>query len=147
MWRSWASRCIRQALQPCSRRSRSPAPTTCGIVHGDAVTFLDRVPPGSLTGVQILYPDPWPKVRHHHRRLVAGDIVAAVTDRLRHDGWLHLATDIADYAEAMRAAVATEPRLSGGVVARPSDRPVTRFEQRGLDEGRTSIDLQYHRTS
>jgi tRNA (guanine-N7-)-methyltransferase len=117
------------------------------IVHGDAVTFLDRVPPGSLTGVQILYPDPWPKVRHHHRRLVAGDIVAAVTDRLRHDGWLHLATDIADYADAMRAAVATEPRLSGGVVARPSDRPVTRFERRGLDEGRTSIDLQYHRTS
>jgi tRNA (guanine-N7-)-methyltransferase len=117
------------------------------IVHGDAIAFLDRVPPDSLTGVQILFPDPWPKVRHHHRRLVAGDVVAAVTDRLRLDGWLQLATDIADYAEAMCAAVATEPRLSGGVVARPPDRPITRFEQRGLDEGRTIVDLRYRRTS
>ncbi|MEL6892418.1 MAG: tRNA (guanosine(46)-N7)-methyltransferase TrmB, partial [Actinomycetota bacterium] len=116
------------------------------VVHGDAIRFLRRVDARSLDVVRIFFPDPWTKVRQHHRRLVRDDIVAALTDRLRPGGELHLATDIADYAEQMQEACDAEPRLAGGVIPRPRERPLTRFEQRGLDAGRTAVDLRYHRT-
>ncbi len=114
-------------------------------VHGDALRFLDRVPIGSLGRVQVCFPDPWPKAAQQHRRLVGADTIHALTDRLAVGGILHLATDIADYADQMRAACASEPRLRGGVVDRPVERPLTRFEQRGIDEGRVAVDLRYQR--
>jgi tRNA (guanine-N7-)-methyltransferase len=115
------------------------------VVHGDLLPFLDRIAPDSLAGVRIYFPDPWTKRRNFHRRLVGPDVVAALTDRLRISGRLHLATDIADYAEAMQRVCDAEPRLSGGVIARPDWRPLTRFEQRGLDAGRSPTDLLYTR--
>ncbi len=115
------------------------------VVHGDVLRFLDRVPAGSLHGVRVFFPDPWPKVRHHHRRLIDTDVVVALTDRLEIGGWLHLTTDIADYAEQMQRVADAEPRLRGGVIDRPDTRPLTRFEQRGLDEGRIATDLWYVR--
>jgi tRNA (guanine-N7-)-methyltransferase len=117
------------------------------VVHGDLLPFLDRIEPGSLSVVRIYFPDPWTKRRNHHRRLVGGDVVAALTDRLRLGGRLHLATDIADYATAMREVCDTELRLTGGVIERPDWRPLTRFEQRGLDAGRAVTDLLYERTT
>ena len=116
------------------------------VVHGDVLPFLDRIGDGSLAVVRIFFPDPWPKSRTTHRRLVGGDVVDALTDRLRIGGELHLATDIADYADVMREVCDAEPRLDGGVVTRPSWRPLTRFEQRGLDAGRSPTDLIYART-
>ena len=113
------------------------------VVHGDLLPFLDRIPPASLAAVRIYFPDPWTKRRNFHRRLVAPDVVSALTDRLRIGGTLHLATDIADYAASMRAVCDAEPRLSGGVTDRPDWRPLTRFEQRGLDAGRRPVDLLY----
>jgi tRNA (guanine-N7-)-methyltransferase len=115
------------------------------VVHGDVLSFLDRVPDGSLAGIRVFFPDPWTKRRNRHRRLIAPDVVTALTDRLGQGGWLHLATDITDYAAAMQAACDAEPRLAGGVVDRPEWRPLTRFEQRGLDAGRTATDLVYTR--
>jgi tRNA (guanine-N7-)-methyltransferase len=115
------------------------------VVHGDLVRFLDRIPPESLAVVRIFFPDPWTKRRTFHRRLIAADVVAALTDRMRVGGQLHLATDIADYAETMRAVCDAEARLRGGVIARPDWRPLTRFEQRGLDAGRCPTDLLYTR--
>jgi tRNA (guanine-N7-)-methyltransferase len=115
------------------------------VVHGDLLPFLDRVPPESLAAVRIYFPDPWTKRRNFHRRLVGPDVVSALTDRLRIGATLHLATDIADYAESMRAVCDAEPRLSGGVIDRPDWRPLTRFEQRGLDAGRSPTDLLYTR--
>lgn len=115
------------------------------VVHGDVVVFLDRVPPESLRTVRILFPDPWRKQRQHHRRLVRADIVTALVDRLEVGGALHLATDIADYAEQMEQVCCADERLDGGVIDRPDERPVTRFEQRGLDEGRPPTDLEYRR--
>ena len=115
------------------------------VVHGDLLPFLDRVAPGSLSVARIYFPDPWTKRRNFHRRLVGPDVVAALTDRLQVGGALHLATDIADYADSMRAVCDAEPRLAGGVIARPDWRPLTRFEQRGLDAGRSAIDLLYTR--
>ena len=70
-------------------------------VHGDVLRFLLRVPLDSLAGVRIYFPDPWPKKRHHARRLVRSDVVGALVDRLEVGGILHLATDIADYAQQM----------------------------------------------
>ena len=116
------------------------------VMHGDIVPFLDRIGPESLRIVRIFFPDPWKKQRQHHRRLVRADIVAALVDRLEIGGELHLATDIADYAELMNSVCDAEQRLHGGVVDRPDERPLTRFEQRGLDEGRPPTDLIYRRT-
>jgi len=117
------------------------------VMYGDLVQFLARVGPQSLRVVRIFFPDPWKKTRQHHRRLVRDDIVAALVDRLEVGGELHLATDIADYAALMRRVCDDEPRLTGGVIERPDARPLTRFEQRGLDEGRPPTDLLYTRTS
>lgn len=127
--------------------------TNVRVVFGDGLRFLDRVPAASLAEVRVFFPDPWPKPRQHHRRLVAADTIAAFTDRLRAGGTLAMATDVADYAEAMQAAADHEPRLTGGpidrsldpTIGRPTDRPITRFEQRGIDEGRRATDLRYAR--
>jgi tRNA (guanine-N7-)-methyltransferase len=115
------------------------------VVHGDLLPFLDRISPGSLAGVRIYFPDPWTKRRNFHRRLVGSDVVAALCDRLRVGGELHVATDIADYAESMQQVCDAESRLSGGIIDRPDWRPLTRFEQRGLDAGRSPTDLLYSR--
>ncbi len=115
------------------------------VVHGDVVAFLDRIGPQSLDVVRIYFPDPWKKTRQHHRRLVRDDVVAALVDRLKVGGELHLATDIADYARLMQRVCEAEPRLVGGVIDRPAERPLTRFEQRGLDEGRPPTDLLFRR--
>jgi tRNA (guanine-N7-)-methyltransferase len=117
------------------------------VVHGDVLPFLDRVGAESLAGVRIYFPDPWTKRRNHHRRLVGPDVIAALTDRLRPGGTLHLATDIAGYAEEMQRVCDAESRLTGGIVERPEWRPLTRFEQRGLDVGRHPVDLLYTRCS
>ena len=117
------------------------------VVHGDLIAFLRRVGPQSLAEVRIFFPDPWKKTRQHHRRLVREDVVAALVDRLQIGGTLHLATDIADYASLMQRVCDADPRLDGGIIERPVERPLTRFEQRGLDEGRPPTDLRYTRTT
>lgn len=115
------------------------------VVEGDVLEFMPRLPLGSLSGVRIWFPDPWLKTKQRHRRLVRPEVVAAVTDRLRVGGTLHVATDINDYAAHTQAVVAGEPRLRGGVIPRPEWRPLTRFEQRGLDAGRDPTDMLYER--
>jgi tRNA (guanine-N7-)-methyltransferase len=117
------------------------------VVHGDVLRFLKRVPSESLDGVRVFFPDPWPKQRHHHRRLIDHDVVEVLVDRLQIGGKLHLATDIEHYAEAMVSTCDAEPRLVGGVIDRPTSRPITRFEPRGLDEGRAPTDMRYARVS
>ncbi len=114
------------------------------VVEGDGLAVLDRmVPPASLTGLRTFFPDPWPKARHHKRRLVQPAVAALVRDRLVPGGWWHLATDWPEYAEAMVACLDTSDGWTGGVVARPPERPVTRFERRALAAGRPVTDLVY----
>jgi tRNA (guanine-N7-)-methyltransferase len=115
------------------------------VVHGDALEFIHRVPEGALAGVRVWFPDPWPKPRQRKRRLVRPDVMAALVDRLRVRGALHLATDVADYAAQMRAVCEAEGRLDGGVVPRPAWRPITKYERRGAAEGRDAMDLVYTR--
>jgi tRNA (guanine-N7-)-methyltransferase len=115
------------------------------VVHGDALSFITRIAEETLAGVQIYFPDPWPKPRQHHRRIVNEQVVSMLTDRLRPGGTLALATDVDNYAQAMVAACAADDRLRGGVVERPSERVITRFEQRALTQGRSVVDLAYER--
>jgi tRNA (guanine-N7-)-methyltransferase len=131
-------------------------PTNVRIVDGDITALLPTAPPETFGTIRILFPDPWPKKRHHKRRLVDAGFVHQAADRLLPGGRLHLATDWPDYADAMRAALATEPRLAPVVdhddgdgawrTERP-DRPVTAYERRGLDAHRPVTDLVALRTA
>ncbi|MEU8895429.1 tRNA (guanosine(46)-N7)-methyltransferase TrmB [Nocardia sp. NPDC048505] len=112
------------------------------LLRGDAVDVLENmVAKNSLTGVRVFFPDPWPKARHHKRRLLQPATLALIASRLRPGGVLHVATDHADYAEWIAAVGAEEPQLiglnetTGGVSAEHRDtapigfdRPVTKFE-------------------
>jgi tRNA (guanine-N7-)-methyltransferase len=120
--------------------------TNLVVLRGDAVALLsEKVPEASLAGIRIFFPDPWPKRRHHKRRLVQPAFAALAATRLRPGGTLHMATDWADYAEQMRAVADAEPRLVGGEVPRPPWRPVTKFEARARAEGRDVHDFVYGR--
>jgi tRNA (guanine-N7-)-methyltransferase len=112
----------------------------------DAVWTLEHlVPEGGLEELWTFFPDPWPKARHHKRRLVAPPFAALAASRLRIGGCWRLATDWAEYAEQMIEVLDAEPALTGGVVERWSERPVTKFERKGLAVGRAITDLRYVR--
>lgn len=118
------------------------------LMEADAIVVLERmIPPASLTGVRAFFPDPWPKARHHKRRLVQPAIVELVRTRLVIGGTWHLATDWEEYAAAMQECFALAPGWTGGVVARPEERPITRYETRALREGRAITDLVFRRTA
>lgn len=112
----------------------------------DAVWTLEHtVAAGSLAGLWTFFPDPWPKQRHHKRRLVDADFARLAASRLAPGAPWRLATDWGDYAEQMRTVLDAEPALVGGEVERWAERPVTRFERKGLEAGREIVDLCYTR--
>ncbi len=127
--------------------------TNLRLLRGDAFPVLrEHVNENSLHAVRIYFPDPWPKRRHHKRRLVNPELVSLVASRLEPGSTLHLATDWEPYAQAMLAACTAEPALRNtattedGFAPRPAWRPVTKFEQRALDDGRAVKDLLFTRT-
>lgn len=108
---------------------------------GDALDLLGRhCAADSLDAVHIYFPDPWPKARHHKRRLISPGNVALLRDRLQPGGHLHCATDWPPYAEAMRATLDADPGLHPASESRGS-RPETKFERRGTRAGRPITDL------
>ena len=110
----------------------------------DAVWALEHLfAPGTVEEVWTFFPDPWPKKRHHKRRLVSAGFARLVASRLRAGGLWRLATDWPDYARQMRAVLDEEPGLTGGVVERWAERPLTRFERKGMAAGRPIVDLGY----
>lgn len=113
------------------------------LVHGDALVFLDRIAPGTLAGIRIYFPDPWPKARHRHRRMISEQNVARFVHLLAPEGFLHVATDIDDYAVQTERILDVHHRLEGGMVDRPAWRPVTRYERKGLTTGHAITDLLY----
>ncbi len=100
---------------------------------------------GEVQEIWTFFPDPWPKKRHHKRRLVTPAFAGLAASRLKPDGWWRLATDWADYAGQMQAVLDAEPLLEGGPVDRWSARPVTKFERKGRDADREIVDLAYRR--
>jgi tRNA (guanine-N7-)-methyltransferase len=117
------------------------------VVEGDALELVDRLPLGSLDGIRVFFPDPWPKVRQHRRRMLRPQIVTELVDRLTVGGWLHVATDVVSYAMFALASCNGDERLHGGIIDRPSWRPVTRFEERAHRDGRSITDLWFERVS
>lgn len=125
--------------------------TNVRIAREDAVEFMrDHIPPGALAGIRIYFPDPWPKKRHHKRRIVQPEFVAQLAGVLEPGGVLHLATDWAPYAEHMTEVLRASPEFrnlaaSGEYCQRPEWRPETRYERRGLNLGHRVFDLLYER--
>jgi len=119
------------------------------IVQHDAVEVVrDMLAAATLAGVHIFFPDPWPKKRHHKRRLIQPPFVALLAERIAPGGYLHCATDWQDYAEQMLAVLAAEPRLQNlhaDYAPRPASRPLTKFEARGLRLGHGVWDLWFQR--
>jgi tRNA (guanine-N7-)-methyltransferase len=119
--------------------------TNVRVAHGDAMELVRRLEPGVLDAVHVFFPDPWPKARHHKRRLIRPDNVALLRERLRPGGLLHCATDWPDYAVAMAETLDADPGLRPAGNDR-SGRPETKFERRGAQAGRPIADLRYRRT-
>ena len=115
------------------------------VIHGDALEFLNRLPIHSIDEIRIWFPDPWPKPKQRQRRIVTHAIMTRLVPWLVEGGRLRMATDIVDYAEQMLDVCSSHPELAGGVVDRPPDRPITRFERKGIDAGRVVTDLEYVR--
>lgn len=119
------------------------------IVQHDAVEVVARmIPHGSLAAIHVFFPDPWPKKRHHKRRLLQPAFVHELALRLHHDGSLHAATDWEDYASAILATLEAEPLLANtcaGYAERPAYRPVTKFERRGQGLGHRVWDIVFRR--
>lgn len=109
------------------------------IIQHDAVEVLrDMLAPKSLAGVHIYFPDPWPKTRHHKRRLLQPPLVELLASRMAPGAYIHCATDWEHYAEQMLAVLSAETSLQNtceGFAPRPEFRPLTKFENRGLRLG------------
>lgn len=118
--------------------------TNLKVLRGDAVLLLrDLIPHGSLTRVQIYFPDPWPKKRHHKRRLVQAPFAALAARKLLPGGYLHAATDWPDYAEQMEAVLSADRSFENA--QENKTRPVTKFERRGRGLGHPVRDLLFLR--
>ncbi len=123
------------------------------LIQHDAVEVVkEMIPPDSLAATHIFFPDPWPKARHHKRRLIQGAFAALLASRLAPGGVLHCATDWEHYAQQMLEVLGAEPQLqnsvqSGGYAPRPAYRPVTKFENRGLKLGHGVWDVIFVRKS
>jgi tRNA (guanine-N7-)-methyltransferase len=120
------------------------------IVAHDAVEVLrDMVAPASLAAIHVFFPDPWPKKRHHKRRLLQPQFVALAASRLAPGGLLHVATDWQEYADHVLEVLSASPALrntAAGFAPRPAWRPETKFERRGMRLGHGVWDLLFART-
>jgi tRNA (guanine-N7-)-methyltransferase len=121
------------------------------IIQHDAVEVLvHMLPDAAFAGIHIYFPDPWPKKRHHKRRLIQPEFVSLLAQKLAPGGYLHCATDWEDYANQMLEVLGREASLrntADGFAQRPQWRPVTKFEQRGLKLGHGVWDLLFEKQS
>ncbi len=119
------------------------------VIQHDAVEVLrEMIADASLDGVHIFFPDPWPKKRHHKRRLLQAGFVALLCQKLKPGGYLHFATDWEEYAQWTLEVLRGEPGLANTAddyAPRPEYRPLTKFEQRGLNLGHGVWDLIFRR--
>jgi len=120
--------------------------TNLRIVHADVNEVLrERFTDGSFDEIRIYFPDPWPKLRHHKRRLLQGEFLPLLASKLR-SGWLlHIATDWQPYAQWITSEFTRSKDFEGGVVARPEQRPLTRFEEQGITKEHLVTDFFYYK--
>ncbi len=123
--------------------------TNLRVIQHDAVEVLNRMMlPECLDGVHIFFPDPWPKSRHHKRRLIQPEFISLLCNRLKFDGYIHVVTDWENYAGQILKVLRNEPQLANTTrdyAPHPEHRPLTKFEQRGLRLGHDIWDLVFKR--
>ncbi|MFF7203766.1 MULTISPECIES: tRNA (guanosine(46)-N7)-methyltransferase TrmB [unclassified Streptomyces] len=123
------------------------------VANGDAIILLrEMLAPRSLDGLRVYFPDPWPKKRHHKRRLIQPEFLSLVAGSLKPGAIVHCATDWESYAEQMLEVLSAHPdfentQAHGGFAPRPDFRPLTRFEGQGIDKGHKVHDLLFRRTA
>lgn len=121
------------------------------IIEHDAVEVIDHmITDATLDRAHIYFPDPWPKKRHHKRRLIQPAFIAKLAAKIKPGGMMHLATDWPEYAQQMLAVLSSEDSLanasaSGGYCPRPAWRPLTKFETRGMRLGHPVADLIFQK--
>lgn len=116
------------------------------ILQSDVFDVInEQLADSSLNGVHIFFPDPWPKKRHIKRRLITPEFLKLIYSKIKSGGFIHVATDWVPYAEFVMKSFAQVPEFQGGEVARPTWRPVTRFEGQGLDKNHRVTDMRYVR--
>ena len=125
--------------------------TNIRIIQHDAVEVLrDMIGKDTLDGVHIFFPDPWHKARHNKRRLIQPQFIAQLVQKIKSGGYIHVATDWQDYANQILDVLSSEPLLENTATdyaQRPTYRPLTKFEQRGLKLGHEVFDLVFRRRS
>ncbi|SCY58214.1 tRNA (guanine-N(7)-)-methyltransferase [Nitrosospira sp. Nl5] len=123
--------------------------TNVRIIQHDAVEVLQQMLPSDcLDGVHIFFPDPWPKARHHKRRLIQREFISLLCRHLKRGGYIHAATDWEDYAGEILEVLSNEPQLrntAADYAPRPEYRPETKFEQRGLRLGHGVWDVVFQK--
>lgn len=149
-WNILAIDVYRPGVGALLRRIEHDMITNIRIVEWDAVEVLEHmIMPASLDAVHIYFPDPWPKKRHHKRRLIQPAFIALLAERIRPGGLLHMATDWPDYAEQMLSVCSAQSQLDNqagsGFSPRPPWRPQTKFEARGLRLGHPVADLIFQK--
>jgi len=126
------------------RRISAMEPKNLRVIRHDAAEVLEcMIADGSLAGIHLFFPDPWPKKRHHKRRLVQPAFASLAARKLAPGGYLHAATDWANYAEQMEAVLSAEPMLERNAAG--AARPLTKFEHRGLKLGHEVRDFVFRR--
>ncbi|MFD9501040.1 tRNA (guanosine(46)-N7)-methyltransferase TrmB [Streptomyces sp. NPDC060035] len=121
------------------------------VANGDAIILLrEMLEPQALDGLRVYFPDPWPKKRHHKRRLIQPEFLDLVAQRTKPGAVIHCATDWEPYAEQMLDVLTAHPlfentQADGGYAPRPAFRPLTRFEGQGLDKGHVVQDVLFTR--
>jgi tRNA (guanine-N7-)-methyltransferase len=143
-WDTFGIEVHRPGAGSLMRRAAAEGLTNLRVSTHDAVEVLrDQFPEASLDAVHLFFPDPWPKKRHHKRRIVQPEFVALVASRLKDGGRFHAATDWVPYAEWMLETVRANPDFPDvdAYSPRPDTRPSTRFEQRGVRLGHEVRDV------
>ena len=113
------------------------------IVDGEGLTYLESMPDNSADLIWVLFPDPWPKTRHHKRRLVTREFAEVAAKKLKDEGTLTIATDFASYAEDIESALFDIDPLVGGIAKGTSDRITTKYEARGIRLGHSVTEFEY----
>jgi tRNA (guanine-N7-)-methyltransferase len=142
----WASRFLRQMRARVAKRGL-PNMRVCRADVGDVVAAL---PTGTVNLFHNYHPDPWPKKRHHKRRLIQPSFAKLLASRMKPGAYLHVATDWEDYADWILGVLSAEPLLANtadGYAPRPHYRPLTKFEQRGLRLGHRVRDVVFRRVT
>jgi tRNA (guanine-N7-)-methyltransferase len=118
--------------------------TNLKVIEEDVHVVLQHmIADGSLDGIHLFFPDPWPKKKHNKRRIVNEGFLALIHPKIKRGGFIHIATDWVPYAVSIQEVFAGSTLFTGGVIEKPDWRPVTRFEGQGIDKDHAVNDMLY----